>query len=376
MEPLEICYYWTEYDRNGTGVTARQRSFKKTVSQTPAEFLVNVGGFRNPVMDSLRLNWPGVGPSIPENYSDGVDVGAAFEAPKYYYTFGKNIAAGKAVTTVPTVTNPGALVDNSTTAAGWNAGIVPEITIDLGSAQNVGGIRLNQLISGGNGEYLDSGIVSSSSDNATYTEQGRVYYRQVWEPITNYNYCNSWDYSPAVVQQKHCNIVFAKFSCAFKNSPTSARYVKIVLYSARGQLAVTELEVYDAMTRTKVNNEIDQGWTLADPSFTAPDAGLAAVEGPAEGGQTEEAGIEASPNPFNPSTSLTVYTGKTGLSEALNVAVYTLDGKRAATLLSSTVKKGNAVTVRWDAAGCPSGVYVVKATMGSRSFERKVTLIK
>jgi hypothetical protein len=125
-----------------------------------------------------------------------------------------------------------------------------------------------------------------------------------------------------------------------------------------------------------VNNEIDQGWTLADPSFTAPDAGLAAVESPAEDAQTEEAGIEASPNPFNPSTRLTVYTGKAGPSENLQVAVYSLDGKRTATLLSSPMKKGNAVTVSWNAAGCPSGVYVVKAAIGNRVFERKVTLIK
>ncbi len=161
ISPLEITYYWTEFSRNNAAIVKTNRSFKKTVTDSSTEFVINTAGFRNPVMDSLRVNWPQSGPSVSEGYNDGIDVGTGYEAPRYYYTFGRNIAEGTTVTTNPVNANAGRLLDRDggpgAAVATWAKDLKPEITFDFGKDTTVAGIRFLQGIAGGISEYLDSG---------------------------------------------------------------------------------------------------------------------------------------------------------------------------------------------------------------------------
>jgi hypothetical protein len=78
------------------------------------------------------------------------------------------------------------------------------------------------------------------------------------------------------------------------------------------------------------------------------------------------------PNPFNPATNITFSLDE--VSE-ITLNVYNLRGELVANLASGTYGTG-AHTVRFDASGLASGVYVYKLTAGSRSLQQKMLLLK
>ncbi|OGJ93752.1 MAG: hypothetical protein A2248_21410 [Candidatus Raymondbacteria bacterium RIFOXYA2_FULL_49_16] len=95
--------------------------------------------------------------------------------------------------------------------------------------------------------------------------------------------------------------------------------------------------------------------------------------------------LAISPNPFNPKTVITVKV--TRFAEArreekgerckAEMIIYTIEGKMVLTisdlhLLPST----STFSVTWDASSQPSGVYIIKATMGSKTLLKKAVLIK
>lgn len=80
----------------------------------------------------------------------------------------------------------------------------------------------------------------------------------------------------------------------------------------------------------------------------------------------------AFPNPFNPVTSLNLnlpYSGE------LSVKVYDLQGNQKETLINGYLNQGDHV-FQWDASQHPSGMYFIKAEMGSLTQTRKVMLVK
>ena len=77
------------------------------------------------------------------------------------------------------------------------------------------------------------------------------------------------------------------------------------------------------------------------------------------------------PNPFNPSTRLTLSVP--GL-ERVTVEVYDLLGRRVAQLVDGVLAPG-LHTLEWNASGVASGVYLCRASIGSRSFTRKMLLL-
>jgi Secretion system C-terminal sorting domain/Viral BACON domain len=81
---------------------------------------------------------------------------------------------------------------------------------------------------------------------------------------------------------------------------------------------------------------------------------------------------QAYPNPFNPSTTLTV-----NLPEAteLKVDVYNVAGQHVATLANSNYVAGS-YTLTFDASHLSGGVYFVQATAGSWNDVQKVVLMK
>jgi flagellar hook assembly protein FlgD len=81
--------------------------------------------------------------------------------------------------------------------------------------------------------------------------------------------------------------------------------------------------------------------------------------------------LQNSPNPFNPSTDISL-----DLPEAANwsIDIYNVQGQ----LVKSFSGYDNAgrVTVTWDAQGMASGIYFYRAKVGSFTDVRKMVLMK
>lgn len=78
------------------------------------------------------------------------------------------------------------------------------------------------------------------------------------------------------------------------------------------------------------------------------------------------------PNPFNPSTRIQFDLER---NEFVVLEVFSLEGRKIATLLNGEKSKGNHV-VYFDASDLSSGTYVYRLSAGSYSQTRKMTLIK
>lgn len=78
------------------------------------------------------------------------------------------------------------------------------------------------------------------------------------------------------------------------------------------------------------------------------------------------------PNPFNPATTISF-----SLPEASDVTleVYTIQGRRVATLVDSKVEAGMH-SVQFDATALASGIYLYRMTAGDITFTQKMSLIK
>jgi hypothetical protein len=78
------------------------------------------------------------------------------------------------------------------------------------------------------------------------------------------------------------------------------------------------------------------------------------------------------PNPFNPVTTIG-YT--VGSREFVTLRVYDLLGRETATLVNE-VKPAGTYSVRWNAAGKPSGVYFYRLQAGTKASIRSMILVK
>ena len=81
---------------------------------------------------------------------------------------------------------------------------------------------------------------------------------------------------------------------------------------------------------------------------------------------------EAYPNPFNPSTSVSVYVPADGV---VSLSVYNVMGQEVATLHSGNMSAGSH-TVTWNASDMTSGMYFVRAESSAGVAVQKVMLMK
>jgi predicted secreted protein len=80
----------------------------------------------------------------------------------------------------------------------------------------------------------------------------------------------------------------------------------------------------------------------------------------------------ASPNPFNPSTTLTFTLPA---AARVKLSVFNISGREVARLVDS-FRDAGIHEVIWDAAGLPSGIYCARLDAGSRSAVQKLMLLK
>tara|TARA_Y100001980_G_C14467654_1_gene248403 strand:- start:369 stop:989 length:621 start_codon:yes stop_codon:yes gene_type:complete len=81
---------------------------------------------------------------------------------------------------------------------------------------------------------------------------------------------------------------------------------------------------------------------------------------------------EAYPNPFNPSTSMSIFVPADGV---VNLGVFNVMGQKVATLHSGNMSAGNH-SVTWNASNMTSGMYFVRAESQAGVAVQKVMLMK
>lgn len=79
------------------------------------------------------------------------------------------------------------------------------------------------------------------------------------------------------------------------------------------------------------------------------------------------------PNPFNPATQIQYQLPVTA---TVNLTVYDMIGRRVATIVSNQRQAAGSYTVKFDASGLSSGIYMYRLQVDNQSFERNMTVIK
>jgi flagellar hook assembly protein FlgD len=83
--------------------------------------------------------------------------------------------------------------------------------------------------------------------------------------------------------------------------------------------------------------------------------------------------LEASPNPFNPQTTITYIVQRT--SNIVKLHIYNTKGILVKTLVDKAMAAGKHGVV-WNAADVPSGAYIARLTVGGQALTKKIMLLK
>jgi hypothetical protein len=109
-----------------------------------------------------------------------------------------------------------------------------------------------------------------------------------------------------------------------------------------------------------------------------PRTTMVAVENGADG-QTDRPELEVYPNPFNPAININYELGITNYELGkIYLKVFDTQGKMVADL-SPDIRNSSFVirnSITWNAAGHPSGVYIIRAKAGHRLLTKKIILQK
>jgi hypothetical protein len=254
--PVEVTFNWQERQ---TDYSLVPRSHTQLVEKMPATYTINVGGWDHPVVESLTVNPKGSREGeVKYGYSDGKDVGGEKWIGKWV-TYGKNLAQGKTYTlSVPPAEDAWESGDpelkkltdgrvGSSYSGGtsyregplWPKNTTPEITVDLGAAQQAAAFRIHihgyPAQDAVNGEVKDEVEVLVSSDGTNYTSAGKFDFDLRWKDIpVNY----MWSDEEKFVAHNH-TLALAK--------PIEARYVRFAIKPSR-MLVVSEVQVLDSVT--------------------------------------------------------------------------------------------------------------------------------
>jgi len=270
FQPIEITYNWTEH-RNTGDVT---RSHTELITSLPHAYAINVAGFRDPTMNWVRMNLqsndPAARPAV-YGYSDGEDVGPGAEPETLVYSWGKNLARGKAYTASRPSTrisrnfDSGAELTNGKIIAAteyttsdkvqpatalWSSGDPLTLTVDLGDMRTIGGVRVSTHQP--NQEYCHPGRidVAVSTNGKVWLSGGTIEHNSLWQPSGDYE---PWerDDSPQYAHLPAGGRLAYSYPLAFEQS-LSGRYVRFVFTPLQGRgMGLSEVEVFDEIKTPK-----------------------------------------------------------------------------------------------------------------------------
>lgn len=262
--PIEVTFYWVEHRDEGTV----ERRHTEIVSSASREYVIHVGGFRDPTMKWVRVNVQGHGPdgvAAKPGYSDGQDVGPGAEPSWVRYRWGTNLALGWGYTlegqqdernpdggrdlTDGIVAPPDTYVSAKymPTYVMFARDVSPVVTLDLGSAQKVAAVRVHTGQEGGfHVSHPDAITVEVSADGKTFSKAGSAGFRQVFEPPADFV---PWelDESSLFADLPAGGRLAWAYRILFEH-PLAARYVRVRCDARKGWgMLVSEIQVFDAV---------------------------------------------------------------------------------------------------------------------------------
>jgi len=264
FQPIEVTYNWTEH-RNRGDVT---RSHTELITSLPRAYAINVGGFRDPTMNWIRMNLQSNDPAARPagyGYSDGQDVGPGAEPARLVYSWGKNLARGKAYA----ASRPSSLASRNGDAGGeltngkiiaateyvvpdkiqastamWSAGAPLTLTVDLGVAQAVAGVRISTHQPNEHYCHPERIDVAVSADGAAWESAGTVEHNDLWRPPGDYE---PWEHddSPQYAHLPAGGRLAYSHPLAFAEA-LCGRYVRLIFAPLQGRgMGLSEIQVFD-----------------------------------------------------------------------------------------------------------------------------------
>jgi hypothetical protein len=265
FQPIEITYNWTEHRASGE-VT---RSHTELVDSLPAIYTINVAGRRDPTMNWVRMNLKSDAPRrepVVYGYSDGEDVGDSFEPESRIFSWGKNIALGRAYTSSrassKTSNNPdtdGAELTNGkiiaptdyvsseivqAATAFWEPGEPVTFVVDLGRAQIIGAVRISTHQPNSRYCHPRQIDVVVSDDGEKWQPAGAIEHDDLWRPPGDYE---PWEHddNPKYNDLPAGGRLAYSYPLAFER-PLTGRYVRIICTPLEGcGIGISEIEVFD-----------------------------------------------------------------------------------------------------------------------------------
>jgi hypothetical protein len=87
--------------------------------------------------------------------------------------------------------------------------------------------------------------------------------------------------------------------------------------------------------------------------------------------------IKVKPNPFYTSVEISVSRTSHVARKEVELEVFNIAGKMVANFKSNATRdERRATTCTWSPKTCPNGLYIIKARIGKKKLQKKITLIK
>jgi hypothetical protein len=231
--------------------------------------VINTAGFRDPTMNCVCVNLQGYAPGeqqLDYGYSDGEDVGTAYEYTKQSFRWGTNVAHAKPYTASRPSSGASGNADSDgreltdgvviaptdyatsdsvqAASAFWDGENPVTFVVDLGHPQTVAGIRLSSHQP--NAEYChpERAEVAVSADGKSWQMAGTIQHNDLWKPPGDYE---PWEHDddPSYDDLPARGRLAYTYPLAFEQV-IAGRYVRFTCTPLPGRgIGLSELEVFD-----------------------------------------------------------------------------------------------------------------------------------
>jgi len=270
FQPIEVTYNWTEHRETGDII----RSHTELIESLPHDYAINVAGFRDPTMNWVRMNLQSddaADPPMVYGYSDGQDVGTGAEPEMPVYSWGTNIARGKAYT----ASRPSSIASHNPDVGGeltngkiiaatdyitskkvqaatamWSAGDPLAVTVDLEREQSMEGIRVSTHQPTEEYCHPERIEVAVSANGETWLSGGTIEHKDLWRPPGDYE---PWEHDdcPRYADLPAGGRLAYSYPLAFARS-LRGRYVQLIFKPLEGRgMGLSEIEVFDEVETDK-----------------------------------------------------------------------------------------------------------------------------
>lgn len=379
--PVVVTWCWTEH-RNDGDVT---REHTRIVTSADDAWAINVGGYREPTMEWVRLRLADGGETT--GYSDGVDVGtgAGRDLVRTTFAWNADVARGRPYTVsrpaslvngdggggeltdgviAPPTTWVGATVMQGQTAL-WEGDDPLSVALDLGAVRTVAAVRVttHQPLA----DYAHAGTitVSGSTDNAAFTGLGVIQHDDVWSPMGDHQ---NWGFeqSPEFAGLPAGGRLTYGFWLIL-DAPVDVRWLKLDFLPLAGYgLSISEIQAFSQVTV--------EDWP--DRDVVVPDVSAAAEPRPQEI-PAPRLSLSVWPNPSNPQCTVTYSLPRPGFAM---VNMVDLRGRIIRTLAAGWLASGAHQAI-WDGRddngrAVSSGAYLSRVIFEDSAMTARVTLVR